>query len=75
MENYIVVVKATETSARRVCERIENNTYPTKQDLINFLFGEFDAYNFGVYKLTEYMDMINDDVMDMGECFITYVNI
>ena len=77
MGTQIVLISVGHDNARKVCEQIENNTYPTYFDLFKDVSAKVSS-NEGFFLLTisEFMDNVNDQILDnLSEYFISYVKI
>jgi hypothetical protein len=75
MRTYIVLL-----NDRRTLERVENQTYPSLEELIEDLrkegMDEEMEGGLGYYELTDFMDLVNDQILDnLTGTFIGYVNI
>ena len=73
----IDLISVDNDNARKVCEQIENQTYPTyshlKKDLNERLGGLDDVM---VFTISQFMDEVNDQLLDnLTEYFISYVKI
>jgi hypothetical protein len=78
MNTQIVLISVDHVNARKVCEQIENTTYPTLTALKDTLKEKLDDVNEGVIVLTisQFMDEVNDQLLDnLSEYFISYVKI
>ena len=78
MNTQIVLISVDHVDARKVCEQIENTTYPTLTALKDTLKEKLDDVNEGVMVLTisQFMDEVNDQLLDNLEgYFISYVKI
>jgi hypothetical protein len=78
MNTQIVLISVAHVDARKVCEQIENTTYPTLTALKDTLKEKLDDVNEGVMVLTisQFMDEVNDQLLDNLEgYFISYVKI
>lgn len=78
MKTQIILVSVDHNNARKICEQIENTTYPTLTALKDTLKEKLDDVNEGVmvFTISEFMDEVNDQLLDnLSEYFISYVNI
>jgi hypothetical protein len=78
MNTQIVLISVDHDNARKVCEQIENTTYPTLTALKDTLKEKLDDVNEGAMVLTisQFMDEVNDQLLDnLTEYFISYVKI
>lgn len=75
MKTYIVTL-----FDRRFLEQHEGNIYDTIQDFIKDFEGgimtDEKLDTFGYYELTDFMDMVNDQLLDnLTDTFIGYIHI
>jgi hypothetical protein len=79
MEIHIVLVSVEFYYAREVCENIENNNFPTLEDLEKKLKAELrDRYFYDVriMSIGSFTLQVNDQLLDnLTEYFISYVKI
>lgn len=66
----IVLLPTNEYDRRSYAERYENTTYKTFKEARE-VFGE----NAGICELTDFMDMCNDQEMNLEQYWITYITI
>lgn len=75
---FIVVVDSDYSNARKLCERIENTTFTLPngskyvRDEIIKDYPDVEGY-INVCRITDFMDMYNDDDISSGSTFMTYV--
>jgi hypothetical protein len=77
MNTQIVLISVDHYNARKVCEQIENTTYPTLTALKDTLKEKLDDVNGAmVLTISQFMDEVNDQLLDnLTEYFISYVKI
>ncbi len=77
MNTQIVLISVEHNNARKVCEKIQNGTYPTFSHLkksLNEELGGLDEVI--VLTISQFMDEVNDQIMDnLSDYFMTYVKI
>lgn len=77
MDTRIVLISVDYNNARKVCELIQNQTYPTFSDLVTDLkekLGNVDEVT--VLSISDFMDGVNDQELDvLTDYFISYVKI
>ncbi len=73
----IVLISVHHDNARKVCEQIENNTYPTYSDLFKDVSEKVgDNEGFLTFTISQFMDEVNDQILDnLSEYFMTYAKI
>ena len=73
METYILLMPI-KSFERKEAELIENNIY----DSIEFLFGIYYGREIGIFELTDFMDLMNDQddvTTDSDKYWMTYVKV
>lgn len=71
--NTVVLIKATKCNeARKICQRVEGETIDDFDNHLDFI--ELNPNDFLVYCLSDFMDLVNNDEINLGEYFITFVN-
>ena len=69
MEKRIVMLPIDKFDRRRDAERLENNV------LTNDGINEWQDKGAAVLALTEFMDLCNDQQLDLGEYWISYIQV
>lgn len=75
---YVVVISVDFINAREVCEQIENSNFSSLDSLraeLNSVLEVDEEADYFACTLSVFMDKINDDLINITENFITYVNI
>ncbi len=79
MATHIVLISLEfQNNARKVCERIENMKFKSKEELLKTLIEEHevDENIMSIIAITDFMDLVNDEkLQDFSTYFISYVNI
>lgn len=83
-ETYIVLISASYHSARRICEKIEGDLFIPPEDfdgialtyikdMLKKYYPDMSHYIM-VVSISDFMDMQNDQDIDMGKFFMTHVS-
>lgn len=77
MDTRIVLISVDYHNARKVCELIQNQTYPTFSHLVKDLTKELgNVDEVSVLPISDFMDSVNDQELDnLTEYFMSYVKI
>ena len=79
METCIVLISVDYCNARKVCNFIENTKHNNREEvkeLINQKRGEVVKGGISIYRLTDFMEEVNDQYLDnLTEYFISYVHV
>ena len=77
MSTQIVLISVDHNNSRKVCEQIENNTYPTYFDLFKDVSKKIGSdEGFYIFTISGFMDEVNDQILDnLSEYFMSYVKI
>lgn len=74
MKTHIVLISVENTNARKVCEKIEGQSF-TKQSFDDLMVREvIDSYS--VISLSDFMDSVNNqDLDDLTNYFISHIKL
>lgn len=76
MNTTIVLIPVKDDNSRKICELIENmkfNKYMELRGFIGSQLNEGDLEDVLFYSLSDFMDECNDQVIDLDNYFISYV--
>jgi len=75
MNTQIILIKVSNTNARRVCELMEDELFENYEHLKTYI-ESFSIDSFAYYRLTSFMDEVNDGLMEnLEDYFMSYVRI
>ena len=73
MYTHVVIISVEQGDARKVCERIQGDIiddFDNHHDI-----SEVDPTHYEVYSISDYMDLVNDQVLDnLTSSFVTFIN-
>ena len=78
MKTYIVLADVNSFDRRNFAEDIEDKTFNTFDEFKNFIGDEREingCYNLLYYNLSDFMDMCNDQEINLENYWVTYINI
>lgn len=72
MNTHFILISVENSNARRICERIEATIVENDVDNeINELLG----VDYEMYPISDYMDMLNNQEINIENYFVTYIYI
>jgi len=74
MKKLFILILSADTESRKFCESIENMTFKLV-DLKEKISMELDlsSDDISLMEMTDFMDAVNDDNLDLDNSFISYI--
>ena len=72
MNTHFILIPVEESNARKICERIEATI--VEEDVDNEI-NDLSDVSYEMYPISDYMDMLNNQEINIENYFVTYIYI